>query len=94
MAEQRASNIEHIPVFDDDGFRKQIADLIRDHDTENIEAVMICVKRKDNSIRTYWNGQPEHVLVLNEVFKRDVIENRWPTDESSSIDFDALKGDE
>ncbi len=91
MSTQKGSNIEHIPIMDDDGFRKQIADLIRDHDTGNLEALVICVKRKDNSIRSYWNGQPEHVLVLNEVFKRDVIEARWPTDSSESIDFDELK---
>jgi len=88
------TEIKHIEIFDATGFRKNISEIVKEYDTDNIDALVINYRRKDGSIRTYWNGVPEVVLLLNEVFKRDVIEARWPTEESNTIDFDEPVGDE
>jgi len=82
--------IEHIDIFDKTGFRKNVAEVVKEFDTDNIESISIMYRRRDGSIRTYWNGDPAEMLVLNEVFKRDVIEDRFPTEESESIDFDSI----
>ena len=81
--------IEHLDIFDKTGFRKNIAELIKEHDTDNLKSVTIMYQRKDGSIRTYWNGESAEMLVLNEIFKRDVIENQFPTDEYESVNFDS-----
>lgn len=87
------AKIKHIEIFDATGFRKNIAEIVKEYDDGNIEGLLITYRRKTGSIRTYWNGDPAEMLLLNEVFKRDVIENRWPTDESDSIDFDEINPD-
>lgn len=87
------AKIEHIEIFDATGFRKNIAEIVKEYDEGNIDAVIIMYRRKSGSIRNYWNGIPEVCLLLNEVFKRDVIESRWPSDDSESIDFDELTDD-
>ena len=87
------AKIEHIEIFDATGFRKNIAEIVKEYDEGNVDAVIIMYRRKSGSIRNYWNGIPEVCLLLNEVFKRDVIESRWPSDDSESIDFDELTDD-
>ncbi|MCP4156688.1 MAG: hypothetical protein GY757_53740 [bacterium] len=84
------AEIKHIEIFDKTGFRKNIAEIVQEYDNDNVDAIVIMYRRKSGSIRNYWNGVPEVCLLLNEVFKRDVIENRWPSDDSDSIDFDEL----
>ena len=84
--------LKHIQIFDKTGFRKNIADITRDYDNKNIESFMISYYRKDGSIRSYWNGAPAEMLLLNRTFERDVIENHFPNDESESFDFDKTDG--
>ncbi|MBW1845544.1 MAG: hypothetical protein JRI94_00060 [Deltaproteobacteria bacterium] len=82
--------IEHLDIFDKTGFRKNVADFVKEYDSDNLEAIAIMYRRKDGSIRTYWNGNPGEMLILNAIFKRDVVEDRFPVDDNASIDFDSM----
>ena len=81
--------IEHLEIFDKTGFRKNVAEVIKEYDTDNIEAIAIIYRRKDGSIQTYWNGNSAEILLLNEIFKRDIVENQFPTDDALSVSYDS-----
>ena len=80
--------IEHLDIFDKTGFRKNVAEVVKEFDTDNIESIAIMYRRKDGSIRTYWNGNSAEMLILNEIFKRDIIEHQFPTDDHLSVSYD------
>ena len=81
--------IEHLKIFDKTGFRKNIADVVKEFDTDNIDSIAIMYRRKDGSIRTYWNGSSAEMLIVNEIFKRDVIEYHFPVDDDESVSYDS-----
>ncbi len=70
--------IEHLEIKDASGFRKNMSELTKEWDEDNVESLSIVYHRKDGSLRCYWSGIPAEMMLLMEIFKRDVIESSFP----------------
>ena len=80
--------MEKLNISDKNGIRANVTDLLHEFDNGNLKAVAICFKRKDKTIRTFWNGADDEISFLLKLLDDDILAHYRDND---MHDYEALE---